>query len=347
MRRITARLFEPAKRVRCELGEAPIWDDRVRGGRLLWVDVMSARIFVYQGGDVEEHRLLEHTRYVSTVVPSRDQRDTVILGTKEGFAKYNLSTKIFTPHPSNPIHSAGMGCEARMNDGKVDPSGRLWCGSLVRSTKDLDLVPGAAALYVLEGWSAKSPPKKVLSGVTCSNGIAWTTGNTSSERRMYWTDSPTFNIDMFAFGDGKANLDTIVASRKSVIRVSESFPPVADGLVVDVDGFVWAAHFGGGYVLRYDPCTGRPVARIDLPISEAGDQCTAVAWGGPSNNDLFITTAHEFWDEEKKRKYPSAGKMFYVPASDIEALCRADTDNGEEVRDSPRIRIGVAPGKFG
>lgn len=342
MKRFTALLLDSTKHIRCELGEAPIC---VKGGkRIVWVDVMSSMLYVYdENKKVREHCLKEKTKYVSTVVPTDLDGDTFLLGTKEGFGLYNIATKTFQEHPCNPIHNMdriAKGSEARMNDGKVDPTGCLWAGSLVRNLSTSDLVSKAAALYVLKGWSKESPPERVLTGITCSNGIAWTTPTVKKNgTKMYYTDSPTFAIDVFDFE--KSSPAAIARTRKPCVKVSDSFPPVADGLVVDREGFIWAAHFGAGCVKRYDPSTGKAVATIDLP-TQAGDQTTAVAWGGPNYSDLFITTAHEFWSEEKKKEFPLAGRLFHVPEKNMRELC------GYEVgKDCASKRaIGVEPFKF-
>ena len=255
------------------------------------------------------------------VVEVHTRTNEVILGTTEGFARYDLDARVFEPHPCNPIHvpTEGGRIEPRMNDGKCDPFGRLWCGSLVRDLQNNDLVDGAANLWVLEsGWSKDQPPVKVRAGVTCSNGIAWH-GNT-----MYYTDSPTFCIEAFAF-DSEQRADSVADSmaetrKHGCIRVSNSYPPVPDGCVVDSHGFVWSAMFGAGCVRRYDPSSGECVAEIRLP-EEAGMQCTAVAWGGPELDDLYLTSAHEFWTEEEKARHPLAGKLFVASGTEIAELC--------------------------
>ena len=247
-----ARLVQAASKYRSELGEAPIWDDRA--SRLLWLDVLGARLFVKDSLNViVEHNLKSFTEHITTIVPVSEPefKDIIILGTTEGYAKYDLSTRAFESHPSNPIHPSHptqqKNIQARCNDGKADPLGRLWLGSLVRNLQTLDVVSDAAGLYVLEGWSGT--PTQVLSDVTISNGIAW------HNDKMYYTDSPTAHIDVMDF-HSTDTLETICASRRQQIKCSEGYPPVPDGCVVDKEGYVWSALFGAGCVRRYNPETG-------------------------------------------------------------------------------------------
>jgi sugar lactone lactonase YvrE len=175
----------------------------------------------------------------------------------------------------------------------------------------LDVVSDAAGLYVLEGWSGT--PTQVLSDVTISNGVAW------YNNMMYYTDSPTAHIDVMDF-NRTDSLETIIASRRQLIKCSEGYPPVPDGCAVDKEGYVWSALFGAGCVRRYDPKTGEAVAEIKLPV-EAGLQSTACAWGGDEYGELYITSAHEYWNEEQKSEFPLAGCLFVCSAEDIVELC--------------------------
>ena len=349
MRTAIAKLVPLKEAIRCELGEAPFW--HVSRSSLLWVDVMAAKLFECRwfpqpvdGIDVDNivvHELRQHTEHVTTVVSIRETEAEVILGTTEGFGRYNLDTQSFEAHPSNPVHNVsnnGM-LQPRMNDGKCDPFGRLWCGSLVRDLRNNELVGGAANLWCLMGWSDKKPPTKVRSNLTCSNGIAWyieeeneggPAKSSQNGGRMYYTDSPTFCIESFRFDMQQPSNPQKYMEEKnriSLLRVADEFPPVPDGCVVDSEGFLWSAMFGSGCVRRFNPETGECVAEVRLP-EEAGMQCTACCWAGDNLQDLYITTAHEFWNDEEKRAKPLAGRLFAIGSDEIARLCGCNRVKG-------------------
>lgn len=301
---------------KAELGEGPIWDSR--SSSLLWLDILGAKINVYTPatGRYAVHDLSGYATpwmpfTVSTIVPVQGTASKVILGVQAGIALYDLETRTLEPHPSNgSLH----GRHTRMNDGKCDPQGRLWLGSIARTGPGgADLVPGASALYVLEGWA--SAPTKVLEGVTVSNGVAWS----ADGKTMWYTDSPTFGVDAFDFDGGAAAHARLATNRRRAISVGAAFPPVPDGCALDTHGKLWVACFGAGEVRRYCPATGNLLATVVLPAA-AGAETTACAFGGDALDELYITTAHEFWDEAKQARMPQAGHLFKVGRDALAAL---------------------------
>jgi len=298
-------------------------------------------------------------------VPVEDSNSLVLVGTTEGVALVDLDAgaSSWQPHPSSgKLHgssgggsstkdnslnvkgardqSAGPAGEVfvRMNDGKCDPQGRFWIGSIARhgSGPGGDLKDGGAALYRLDNWA--SHPTPVVPHVTVSNGLAWSLDN----KTMLVIDSPTCRVDAFDYDSGTGAL----SNRRLAVRVSEQYPPVPDGCCLDSTGMLWVACFGSGEVRCYDlnldagssdeeassttttnyeEANSSPdeamnqaklLATIKLP-PDAGDQCTAVAFGGADLGTLFVTTAHEFWDESQKAACPLAGALFAVGPEEL------------------------------
>ena len=103
-----------------------------------------------------------------------------------------------------------------MNDGKCDPAGRFWAGSMA-----LDQRRGAGALYRLD---PDGRVQTILSDVSISNGLDWS----DDGRLMYYVDTPTRSIDVFDF-DMAAGA---IANRRSLARIpdGEGWP---DGLTLE------------------------------------------------------------------------------------------------------------------
>ena len=97
---------------------------------------------------------------------------------------------------------------------------------------------------------------------------------------------------------------------------------VPDGMAIDANGNIWVALHGAGEVRCFDPRAqpgGRLLAIVELPV-EAGVEVTACSWGGAQLDELYITTAHKFWDDEKKSRMPLGGRLFKVPREALAQL---------------------------
>jgi sugar lactone lactonase YvrE len=166
----------------------------------------------------------------------------------------------------SPLAAVGHDRTVRMNDGACDSAGRFWAGSM-----RLDEAPAGGCLYRLD---PDHRVETICEGVTISNGIAWSPDDTL----LYYVDTPTGAIDVFDFDPGTGS----AVGRRVLARV-DGHP---DGLVVDAEGCLWVAFWGGGQVRRYSP-QGELAEVIDVPAART----TKAAFGGPDLSDLYITTA--------------------------------------------------------
>jgi sugar lactone lactonase YvrE len=258
--------------------EGPVWsrqwvDQRWHG--LRWVDMLA--------GDVRTHGEdgAVGRRHVGTVVAALRPRrgGGAVLALERGFA---LEDADGTLTALDPVWTdQGV----RMNEGGCDPDGRFWCGSMA-----YDQRPGAAALYRLD---PDGSVRRVLDGVTISNGLEWSPDGS----RAYYADTATHRVDVFDYDP-----DTGLTGRRPFVTFPDDGNP--DGLTVDADGGVWVALYGGGAVHRYDP-DGRPAAVIEIPTPHV----TACTFGGPRLDRLFVTTSAEGLDDD-----PVAGSLFCVDA---------------------------------
>jgi len=171
----------------------------------------------------------------------------------------------------------------RMNDGKCDPAGRFWAGTM-SETDD----PGAGSLYRL---NLDRSVTKVVSGVTISNGLGWSPDATI----MYYVDSLAHGLDGFDFSVDSGE----VTARRRIAEIPEEVG-LPDGITVDEQGYIWVALHSGGALHRYSP-EGDLEARIELPVALV----TSCAFGGPDYHDLYITTA-----VDPARDEPLAGSIF-------------------------------------
>jgi sugar lactone lactonase YvrE len=264
------------------LGEGPVWSAREQ--RLYWVDIEAGCLHAFAPSEGTD-RVYELGEMVGTVVPRG--RGGVMLALHHGFAAFDPQSGELTRWSDPEAHLS----RNRFNDGKCDPAGRFWAGTL-----SLDRTPGAASLYCLE---ADGRVRTMLQGVTNSNGIAWSLDGTS----MYYIDTPTRQVTEFEFDLASGQ----IANPRPVITIpADSGKP--DGMTIDADGMLWIALWDGGCVGRWDPRTGELLARVEV----AARRVTACAFGGPDLTDLYVTTARTGMGDVELAAQPLAGGLFHV-----------------------------------
>lgn len=253
-------------------GEGPVWDAVT--GLLHWVDMLRGDVLCMAVGGTPSRR---HVGAVAAALRPR-RRGGMVLALERGFAIDD--TRGIRALPELWTHAT-----VRMNDGACDPQGRFYCGSMAYDTS-----PGQGALYRLD---PDGTVHTVLTGVTISNGLAWTPDGET----VYYIDSPTRRVDAFDFDPVTARF----SERRTVVEIPAEHG-VPDGMTVDAEGGLWVALWGGGAVHRYTT-RGRLDAVVTLPVS----QVSACTFGGPTHTDLYITTSRQDLPDGEE---PQAGAMF-------------------------------------
>ncbi|WP_328941279.1 SMP-30/gluconolactonase/LRE family protein [Streptomyces sp. NBC_00250] len=269
------------------LTEGPVWDARRR--ELLWVDIPDG--LVHRAALTHEDATPDLVA-VSTI--RLDRPVGAVQPCASGALLAAAGTSFLRLEEDRPVAEAVElaapllpedGLPRRMNDAAVDPAGRLLAGTMA-----YDESPGAGALYRLDGDGLAT----LLESVTISNGLGWSPDGTL----LYYADSPTGRVDVFAYDTTTGTL----SGRRPFAVLDRGVP---DGLTVDAEGRVWVAVWGGGEVLAFTP-EGGLHARVEVPASHV----TSCAFAGPDLDVLVITTATEGLDEDRRRAEPDAGRLF-------------------------------------
>lgn len=242
------------------LGEGPVWDEACE--TLVWVDVDRGLVHLSApagGADAA----IEVGQPVGCAVPRA--AGGLMLAVRDGFATLDLeehTVELVVPLERRLPHN-------RMNDGACDRRGRLWAGTMSTT--------GASRTGALYRLDPDLRVKRVLSGVSISNGLGWSPDN----RTMYYIDTPLGRVDAFEFDVDSGT----VRHRRPVVEIPAGLGK-PDGMSVDEEGCLWVALWGGGAVQRYTP-DGRLAGRIELPVS----QVTSCCLGGLDRSTLYITSA--------------------------------------------------------
>lgn len=269
----------------CIIGETPIWDEASR--KLYFIDIIGSNILVYHERTGSLRKLPVGQNIGSIVLTTEGD---IIANLIDGIYRVDESTgeKSFLANPEAGIE------DNRFNDGKCDPSGRMWVGTMSRTLDSGfgDYVP-KGSLYCM---GRDMRIEKKLKNVTISNGLAWSKNRTE----FYFIDSPTRSVVVFDYDDRSAE----IKNGRTVLDFC-SMEGMPDGMCIDNEDKLWIAFFGGHAVRRCDPQSGKIITTIDIPASKVA--CTT--FGGDDYCDLIITTGSI---ETDMRRYPDAGSVFKV-----------------------------------
>ncbi|UYO00337.1 MAG: SMP-30/gluconolactonase/LRE family protein [Devosia sp.] len=265
----------------CALGEGPFWHDGLQ--KLFWFDINNRVLFaVTEDGTPSGEWHFGEVVAAAAIIDD----ENLALATETGLKRFNLS--------SGAIESIAA-IEAdipanRTNDSRVHPSGAFWIGTMVK-----DEGPKDGSVYHYRAGSLT----RIIENAAIPNATCFSPDG----RTAYWTDTPTQKILKCA-----TDPDTGLPSGEWVLFADVAdHPGHPDGAVVDSEGYVWNARWGGNCVIRYAP-DGTIDRVVDVPVS----QVTCPAFGGKDLKRLFLTTANKTMSAEALAAEKVAGGVFYI-----------------------------------
>lgn len=269
-------------RTQAIVGEGSLWDHDNQ--RLLWVDILAHKIYAFDP-KTRSNMGFDIGQDVGTVVLT--ESGLWVFADQDGIGYLNPKTGEIKSGPKPEVNNPKI----RFNDGKCDPRGNFWAGTMA-----YDVTDGAGTLYEFD--SMGSVYKKI-ERCTISNGLVWN----STRTKFYFIDSPTYEIHEYNYDEFTGE----ISNKKVVVGISKEIG-LPDGMAIDVEDHLWVALFYGGKVIRIDPKTGKIVYEVSLPVPNI----TSCAFGGLDLDELYITTASHRMDKEELEKYPLSGSLFRV-----------------------------------
>lgn len=257
-----------------QLGESPFWHPADE--RLYWVDILGRRVRRWDPASGAEDRW-ELPQEPGCIAPA--QAGGLVLALRDGIWRARVwggPLELLARCPYDPATT-------RFNDGKADPRGRFWAGTLFQPK-----TAAAARLYCLDGGDAPPALREMAGGATTANGLAWS----PDARTLYWADTQDHVVRAWDW-DPEAN-------RLGAVRELHRFAPKPagwqpgqpgyggrpDGAAVDAEGAYWCALYEGGRLLRLSP-EGAVLAELATPMASPTMPC----FGGPDGRTLYLTGA--------------------------------------------------------
>lgn len=266
------------------LGESPVWHPREQA--LYYCDIPGHQLqrFDPKRGD------LRHWQFdtdVASLAPRLNGQ--LLLAMRDGLWHFDPVSGERARAAEPPYDPASE----RFNDGKCDPQGRFWVGTIYEPRD-----PPRASLSCY----SHGRLERRVGGLTVCNGLAWSPDG----RTIHWSDTKAHAIYAADFDGANGTL-----SRQ---RVFASFPVRRpgqaladyggrpDGAAMDAEGCYWVAMFEGQRLLRLSP-EGEVVREIALPV-----RCpTMPCFGGPDLRTLYITSSRQNRPAAELVEQPFAG----------------------------------------
>ncbi|KAL4656864.1 regucalcin [Arapaima gigas] len=280
---------------RNKVGESPVWEERE--GTLLFVDIFGSRVSRWNPL-TNTTQSLSTEMFVGAVVPRRSGGYIIAEGTH--FASVDWDKQAITPITQIEQDKDTV----RFNDGKVDPAGRFFAGTMGLESKPAELERKQGALFTL---NADHTVMKHFDQVDLSNGLDWSLDH----QTFYYIDSLSYKVEAFDY-----DIVTGSVCNRRVVYSLEKDEGIPDGMCIDAEGRLWVACYNGGRVLRIDPQTGIRMQTVRLPV----DKITSCCFGGQDFSDLYVTTASYGMDHEAMAKQPEAGYIFKITGLEVKGI---------------------------
>lgn len=287
--------IEPVVKEKNRMGECPVWEEREDA--LVYVDINSQKVCRWSAVTGEVQSVSVDAR-VGSVAPRQCGGYAIALGTRFAFLDWDTQTvttilELEQDKPNN-----------RFNDGKVDPKGRFFAGTMAEETAPGVRARRQGALYTL---FPDLSVIKQLDQVDISNGLDWSLDH----RTFFHIDSLAYAVHAFSYDvhTGK------IACPRLVYRLEEE-EGMPDGMCIDAEGKLWVACIDAGRVIRVDPETGKRIQTVRLPTP----RITSCCFGGKDYAELYVTSAYDGLDEATLAKEPHAGEIFKITGLGVKGI---------------------------
>ena len=274
------------------LGESPVWHPRE--GALYYCDIPGHKLHRFDPASGE----LRHWDFATDVASLAPRLDgTLLLAMRDGLWRFDPASGQ-RERLAEPLYDPAR---ERFNDGKCDPQGRFWVGTIYEPRD-----PALASLNCF----ARGTLTRRLEGITVLNGLAWSPNG----RTMHWSDTKAHTIYAADFDPASGTLSRQRVFARFPVKepgqVLNAYGGRPDGAAMDAEGCYWVAMFEGQRLLRLSP-DGELLGELLLPV-----RCpTMPCFGGPELKTLYITTARDKRPAAELIEQPFAG---CVLALDVE-----------------------------
>ncbi len=244
-------------------GEGAVWHAVHKA--VYWVDIGRFLIhrFEPESGNVRNWFFAEPV----TALGLTDRPDTLIVALGSHVILWQPANDARAEF-ANPEHgSSGV----RLNDGRPDPAGNFWVGSMANGGGGGDRAKMGKLFRI--GPDGSCTTEK--SDIGIANTLCWSPDGT----HFYTADTLANTIWVWDYAQ---KTGTIANERLFFTGFERGLP---DGSAIDSQGYLWNARYDGGCLVRIAP-DGEIDRIVEMPVSKV----TTCTFGGPQLKTLYITT---------------------------------------------------------
>ncbi len=261
----------------CVLGEGPLWHPGT--GTLYWFDILNKTLRSRKGADQKLWTFDEHFSAAGWL-----NNEALLIASETALWRFSTATG----EKSHLIALEADNPATRSNDGRADPWGGFWIGTMGKKGET-----GAGSIYRYFGGDLR----RLVPNVSVSNGICFAPDRSFG----YYTDTLTQKIMRVPL-DPATGWPSAPASPFVDLTGTRFYP---DGAVTDAAGTLWVAMWGSACVMAFAR-NGEESRKIEVPAKQA----TCPAFGGPDLRDLYVTSATDGLDQIAMQKRPLNGATF-------------------------------------
>ncbi|NTY41070.1 MULTISPECIES: SMP-30/gluconolactonase/LRE family protein [Burkholderia cepacia complex] len=251
------------------VGEGAVWAEAERA--VYWTDVCRYLVHRYDEADRSVRTWLFDEPVVALSLSDESGRWLVALG----------SRLIWWWPADDRRLDHGFVLEGyphvRLNDGRADPVGNFWVGSMRNNMlPNGELGEAGGADGVMFRIDPTGDVTSHIAGLGIANTLCW-----NGEKTAFYTADTLANVVwVYAFDPARAT----IGSRRELLKGFSRGVP--DGSTIDSEGFLWNCRFFGGCIVRIAP-DGTIDKVVEMPVRNI----TTATFGGPDMKRLYVTSA--------------------------------------------------------
>ena len=265
---------------KCLLGEGTLWVKEHNS--IYFVDIKKKKIFILNKKK-QKKKIFKVKKEIGFLAIIK--KNIFILGLKGELRIQNLKT-------NKKIKSILIEEDLklnRINDGKTDPLGNLWFGTMDNLERNLN----NGSLYKLDKNLLLT---KVDKNYMITNGPAFI-----DPYNFYHTDSRKKVIYKIKIGKNDKLIE------KKIFKKFSKNDGSPDGMTLDNRNNLWVCHYGGASISVFNK-NSKLIHKIKFPAKNITNCC----FGGSNNKDLFVSSALKGMSTNDIKNFNKSGSFFIV-----------------------------------